>query len=295
MLFPNDKIFPKKAGQDTVAFGFRRWIKVVGILVIIAGLTWLGKFHHAAPKAVRKHGLICWTFPTSKGLSSLIVLGDDGKDSNLVRTGLRIWLHPPTHPRAFEASSHAVYRGPSLVLVGDSLEPATVKEAATMVDTGGTLVLLGTNDIPSSGLPHLRILRINWDGTTFDWLQGLQGEDVQAHFSLPDTKARRPEALSLEWHGFRAIWWFTRSAALADSASEPLSSAILLPRLEDDEQLPLSRKGEIRSLIFCGSSHEGMDSSRIQLPQDSSGALLVEDLSGKQLWAKRIHLPQISP
>ncbi len=117
-------------------------LRGVVVLILIAILTWIGRFKEPEKTVVRNHGLLGWNFSTSEGISSLIVFPDDNNDSNTIETGDRIWLYPPQNPSKILAEG-ARFGGKRLTVIADSLSLHTLEQLAEMVEPGGFIHLLG--------------------------------------------------------------------------------------------------------------------------------------------------------
>jgi hypothetical protein len=140
------------------------WLKIAVLLAAAVFLTYYGKGTNHPQKPVRKHGLLGWVLPTKHHASVLWIAPDDGIDTNYTQTGARIWIHPPAEPVRLH-DNYLLYGGPLLISIGDSLTSTTIGQLASMVDTGGTLVLIGKPLWPISMLrnsyPHLTISQHN--------------------------------------------------------------------------------------------------------------------------------------
>lgn len=260
--------------------GVRHWTRVLLLLLAAGAITWYAK-KPVERKALRIHGTAVWIIPSPQGLSSLIILSDDGNDSNSTRTGARLWLNPPTHPQQFESRNPALYRGPTLAAVGDSLSQESIQELASMVDTGGVLFLLGSgNDSRSSPAP-LQLRSAQLQDSAWDWLQGRAGTDV--------TLLIRKTSAQLAWSGYRIQWWKTRMEAMQDSLPSPLSLGIIAQCLGPGEIPPHARNARVLMLVYCGDPIHPQDSSRVSLDAPNSGFALIEDPKAKRLLARRIH------
>ena len=268
-------------------------LRILVILIVIGLLTWYGKAHRPAGTPVRKHGTLCWVTTSPHGLGSYVVLGDDGIDSNQARTGLRIWLNPPRHPQELEVKNHARYRGPRLILVGDSLESQVLTETAAMVDTGGILRVIGSQfqkeSLIRQAQTHARFEFIPAQGQ-FDWLGSLAGRDVTAQLELTDSASARNYTFLLLWNGFRARFWSSRELALADPVPDSISVGVIAECMDTTQVVPHALNGKVRTLIYCGKTQKGLDSTRISLEGDSAGVIFVEDLSTNRILAKKVHL-----
>ena len=262
-------------------------------LAIVALLTWYGKFAHHKPSAAREHELVAWLMPTAHGLSSLIVTPDDNRDTNLVHNGLRLWLNPPRQPNALENEDHALYRGSAMVLIGDSLELGSVSQSAAMVDTGGRLRILGrqtwSSELLRKSTTHLQFEVTPPQTAPWNWLGDLLATDMAAQLSFTADSARS-HVLTLEWNGYRARWWGTIASAAADSIKDSLSIGVISECVDKASALPHAHDPRIKTLVYCGASRPGLDSTRMALQGNDAGVLLVEDAFMKRLFAKRVHM-----
>jgi|GEM_PF-1581968 len=282
----------KNPSDGDYRLGLRHWVKVVMLLAVTGALTYYGKLYHPHPTAAHEHGLLAWIVPTSAGLSSLIITGDDGIDSNAVENGLRIWVNPPKSPNILEKSNHAYYRGNALVSIGDSLDLGAIAALASMVDTGGILRILGQQYHSETHLnqaaPHLQVQAVAPGPQAWNWLGDLVSHDVHANLQFGATT--RQAVLTLAWNGFRARWWGTLAEAQADSLREPLSVGVIAQCIPQGQSLPHARDPKVLSLLYCGDASLAPDSSRIAVWGDNTGAVLVEDKSRATLTAQKVHL-----
>jgi hypothetical protein len=282
----------KKNPSGSERLGLRHWLKVTFLLLVTAGLTYYGKFYQPKQSASRNHGLISWIVPTTAGLSSLIICGDDGINSNRVQNGLRIWIAPPKNPRDLEEANHVFYRGTALVSIGDSLELGSIAAMASMIDTGGKLLILGNQYHSETRINqlsgHLQMTSVVPNAQPWNWLNDLAGTDIKSslHFGNSTGEA----VLTLEWNGFRARWWGTVAQAMADSLEEPLSFGVISECISSGQEIPHAKDPKLLTLIYCGTPRASLDSSRIAIQGANSGAVLVEDRTDTTISAKQIHL-----
>lgn len=277
--------------------GIRHWVRVFILLAITIFLTWFGKHKPITPQVSRHHGLVGWFIPSEKQFSALFVLPDDGDDSNAYQTGLRIWVHPPHNPLQWEKEQHALYRGLSMVLIGDSLDSITVTEAASMVDTGGHLILIGQQKLSPANLqktaPHLQIQQKDPSPQTWDWFHALQGKETETHLTF-ETEHVDPLHLSIQWNGYKIRLWHSSEEMLKDSdwqnSKDSLSLGIVQTCLNSDNFLPGATSAQIRSLIYCGTSQPALDSTRIHIPSEGFAGVMAEDNTHHRLLVKAIHL-----
>lgn len=284
--------FPNKNNNK---IGIGHWLKVAILLFGTAMLTYYAKFGARTPRIARVHGATAWVMPTPRGLAALVVLPDDGNYANDSATGLRIWLNPPRQPEVLENENHIRYRGPQMVLVGDSLPLATLSQIAATVDTGGTIWVLGHNFWPENMLAstaaHLQFEHFNKDSATFDWLRHWVGRDVdlQLQFTADSTDHLAP-LLDFAWGGYRTRWWPNAAAAAQDSLADSLAVGVILQCLDSLTAVPHGHNTKVRTLIFCGGASAGLDSSRFNLNVDGLGAAFIDDPNRQQLLVRKMHL-----
>lgn len=260
--------------------GMRHWIKVLLLLVATGALTWYAK-RPTPREALRNHGTAVWVTPSPKGLSSLIVLSDDGIDSNAIQTGARFWLHPPESPKAFETITPALYRGPTLAVFDSSLTNTTLLELASTVDTGGILYHSVTPSDSVTSVVPIRFRELNLRGLGAEGLPYRVGNDVMLESGAG--------MVGFAWNGYRIRWWSSKAAMVADTSSLPISLGILADCLPQGEVAPHSQDSLKRTLVYCG-GRQDEDSSRISL-HAGEGFTLIEDRKTNTLMARRIHLP----
>lgn len=260
--------------------GMLYWIKVLMLLVATGALTWYAK-RPAQREALRNHGTAVWVTPSPQGLSSLIVLSDDGVDSNQTQTGARFWFRPPESPKAFETQTPALYRGPTLAVFDSSLTNTTWLELASTVDTGGILYhSVPPSEFVTSAVP-IRFREFNLRGLGAEGLPYRVGNDVMLESGAG--------MVGFAWNGYRIRWWSSITAMEADTSSLPISLGILADCLPQGEVAPHTQDSRIRTFVFCGGREES-DSSRISL-HAGEAFTLIEDRTANTLMARRIHLP----
>jgi len=256
---------PSFSDKDSKKLDLRHWVKVLILLLITGLLTWYGKFHKPAPMLTRINEFAVWVVPCKKSLSAMIVLPNDGNDSNDVRTGLRIWLQPPDSLLAFERTSAARYRGKNIVVIGDSLNENLKRDLFSTMDSSGNFYWLGPL------------------GTK------LTGEDVFAELKLIDDQAQ-DYLLDVIYEGCK-LRFFGSQAALDSSEEEPLSLAVLMFEQANESEPPLKANKQVQSLIWHGKDSQGetSDSSRIALNYEEALAIISYDKK-KGLYARRMHI-----
>jgi len=252
---------PSFSDKDSKKLAPLHWVKVLILLLITGLLTWYGKFYKPAPMLTHINDFAVWIVPCNNSLSALVVLPNDDNDSNDVRTGLRIWLHPPDSLLAFERTSAARYRGKNMVAIGDSLNENLKRDLFSTLDSNGNFYWLGPLD--------------SW----------LTGEDVFAELKLIDEQTQN-YLLDIVYEGHK-LRFFGSQVALDSSKEEPLSVAILMFEQENENEPPLKNNKQIQSLIWHGKNLQGAaDSSRIGLNYNEAVALISYDKK-KGLSARR--------
>jgi len=256
---------PNFSDKDSKKLGpvnwIKHWVKVLILLLITGLLTWYGKFHKPAPMLTRINDFAVWIVPCNNSLSAMVVLPNDGNDSNDVRTGLRIWLQTPDSLLAFERTSAARYRGKNVVAIGDSLNENLKQDLFSTMDSSGNFYWLGPL------------------GTE------LTGEDVFAELKLIDDQVQ-DYILDIIYEGYK-LRFFGSQSAVDSSKEEPLSVAVLMFEQENENEPPLKDNKEIQSLIWYGKN--SADSSRIGLNYDNAIALISYDKK-RGLSAKRTNI-----
>jgi len=255
---------PSFSDKDSKKIGPVHWIKVLALFLITGLLTWYGKFYKPAPMLARINEFAVWVVPCNNSLSAMVVLPNDGNDSNDVRTGLRIWLQPPDSFLAFERTSAARYRGKNMVVIGDSLNESLKQDLFSTLDSNGSFYWLGPLGVE------------------------LTGEDVFAELKLIDDRAQN-YLLDIIYEGHK-LRFFGSQAALDSSAEEPLSLAVLMFEQAKENEPPLKANKQIQSLIWNGKNLQGeADSSRIALNYDEALAIISYDKK-RGLYARRMHI-----
>lgn len=259
--------------------GLRHWIKVLLLILAAASVTWYAK-RPGIRVALREHGAAVWVVPTPQGLSSLIVLGDDGIDSNFILSGMRFWFTPPVHPKEFERKTPALYRGPSMAILGTNLAPETLQELSEMVDTGGILFSQNEPDNSLISKHPIRFRAIHFLDSNSESIRIRAGSDVvlEPHSG----------SMGFKWNGYRIRWWENAQDALLDTIPTPISLAIISQCLEEGMDPPHALDSLVKTLVYCGGKSFA-DSSRIALNNPTTGFTLIEDRKAGQILARRIH------
>lgn len=275
--------------------GVSYWTRVLILLGFISVLTWYGKFFKPQPVASRDHGLAVWTFPHARGLGVLVVLPDDGNDSNQVRTGLRLWLNPPREPGWVAQHGGIRYRGGSMVVIHDSLPLVSIEQMAQSIDTGGHLLWLGLPGWPERLVeravgPRRFTLGIP-SSQPADWLGAFSGRDSRMELVFLGDDAQ-DYLLNWECEGYRFRFWSSAVAFQADTLQDSLSVGVFLYPLDILPDSPRLR--QVGSLIWKGAV-QGQDSSRLALNQPESMALAATAPGWKTLKVRRLHLKGWNP
>jgi len=287
----------RKTLPDHIGLG--HWLKVLVIFVFIIALTWYGKFHKGKPEPARVHGTLAWVVPTQHGLSTLLVLSDDGVDTNNVRTGLRIWVNPPKTPLLLEEQNHALFRGKSMVAIGDSLAPETIRQLGSMIDTGGFLLVIGhqawLEDQMHPLVSHIRFRQSNPHREPWGWLGDLAGEGFTAELRFGISQDKHPPAydhqLTVAWEGYRIRVWGTWDAARADDLKDSLSVGILSACSDAWQTIPhLTDTVAAKVMFYCGQQKSPNSDTRIPLQEPNAGAIFYEDLTTHRMLVKHVHL-----
>ncbi len=274
-------------------------IRLVLLLLLVSLLTWYGKFHEPTPRISRDHGLAVWAIPHARGLSALVVLPDDDDDGNEVSSGMRLWLSPPREPAQVASPGGVRYRGPLMVLVGDSLPLSTLEQAAASVDTGGHVLCLGASSWPSSllssALGPRRHEQLNPDTSDFPWVSpALVGSDVKINLRFLSGGAK-DYILDLVYEGHRVRLWSSPLALQADTSNDTLSVGLLLFSPSPEAPVPLASEKRVRTLLWAGSPLPGGDSTRIALGEPASVAVAATQKDWTSLKVKRLHLQDWNP
>ena len=291
-ILPMGLLFSSKNNNK---IGVRHWIRVVLLLAITALLTYYAKFAPKKPNIARVHGASAWIMPTPRGLSALIVLPNDGNDQNDSATGLRIWINPPLQPYILEDENHIRYRGTAMALIGDSIPLNTLDQLGSIIDTGGTMLILGQNpwseSMLSSAAPHLQFERFNKDSAEFAWLKPWVGKGVEVdlRFVSVENELLAPQ-LTFDWEGYRSKWWPNAQIAAQDTLKDSLAVGVILECMDSAEHIPHALNNKVKTLIYCGGDGGDFDSTRIVLGEDNMGAAFVDDRSRQKLLVRKMHL-----
>jgi hypothetical protein len=260
-------LFPSSSEKYSKYSGLRHWIKVSILIAITGLLTWYGKFYKPPPSLTYINEFAVWVLPHKNGLGALIALPNDNNDSNNVRTGLRIWVQPPDSLLSFERNGIR-YRGKNVIVIGDTLNDNLRQDLLSTLDSSGG---------------------------DFFWIGNLSkeftGEDVYAKLKLFNDNPK-DYILDLVYENYK-IRFFGSQAALDSVNEEPLSVAILMYKLDNENEPPLKENGFIQSLIWNG-KNPGSDSSRIALNYHEAYAL-VSYSEKFGLRAKRMYLKNWNP
>lgn len=278
--------------------GPAHWLRVIVILLIIAVLTWYGKFHKPTLRISRDHGVAVWMVPVNDGLAALLVLPDDGNDSNSVKTGTRIWLGPP-RDQAPLYSGGIRYLGGKMVLLGDSLDLSALSQAAATVDTGGHVLWIGSAGWPEHLVREAAGPRQFTHGSPavgdFSWIPAEWiGNDVELSVRFLGDNSR-DYIVELGYEGQKLRFWSSEKALAADSGHGPLGVGVLMFRIAEGAEIPLLHSKEVQTLIWHGNAGSGTDSTRIVLGAPESMALAATDKGWNTLQVRRMHLRHWNP
>ncbi|MGL1901447.1 MAG: hypothetical protein OCC49_04885 [Fibrobacterales bacterium] len=122
--------------------------KAIILLFITIIVTYFAKFHTYSVEPVREHENLGWVLPLSSSLSFLFVAHDDGIDTNNIKTGYRVWFNPPKQPKMLSHGEKAPFLGPTLTLIGDSIELEAIAQVSQTLIDGGVLHIIGRQSAP---------------------------------------------------------------------------------------------------------------------------------------------------
>lgn len=263
--------------------GIGHWVRVAFLLVLLGILTWYGKHYEPKRNPVRNHGLLGWALPGITGISLLVVLPDDGNDTNLVRTGHRIWLWPPLLPQRLEREQYALFRGPTLTVVASGLELVSLQDLANMVDSGGKIHLVGWQRFAINQLeekfPHL-----SWQVTEpgsggLWWEDPLAGEDARLRLRICPAK-RMCGSGEILAAGYRVgVTWGGHAPP-----TDTMSLWVDMDKMRGLDN-PL-----VGAVLGYGEYFSDADSTRIALKGPHSGAVFVEDELRQRLLVRKLTL-----
>jgi hypothetical protein len=256
----------------------------------------MGKFKENERVAVRNHGLLGWNFNTTRGIASLLILPDDGNDTNTVKTGHKIWINPPSNPDKI-LKEGTYFTGPRLTIISDSLGIRTLKKLANRVDKGGAIHIIGKQfahlkEFETTNPNH----RIYFDTLRRDPVYIPAGTDTKVllqpiltdslPFNVPNTW--RLEVLS---EGFKILYtnWHKGIWPYKDSL---LSLAVLNTPLADSLSEPpfCKTQDEICNTLLWSSSDSTTleDSTRMVLNSPKQGQVFYRDNEPWELIVKKV-------
>ncbi len=122
--------------------------KAIFLLLITIIVTYFAKFHTYTVEPVRVHENLGWILPLKRDLSFLFVSGDDNNDRNALKTGYRIWFNPPKEPFLLSKGEKATFVGPSITVIGDSLDLETIAQISISINDGGSMHIIGKQILP---------------------------------------------------------------------------------------------------------------------------------------------------
>ncbi|MDR2999867.1 MAG: hypothetical protein LBU89_01265 [Fibromonadaceae bacterium] len=255
-------LFSKRSVQNSKKIGIKHWIKVWILIGVVGLLSWYGKVYEPKPTLTRINEFAVWIMPHKNGLGALVVLPNDGNDSNNVKTGLRIWLSPPDSLLLFEQNSALRYRGRNIIVVGDSLNDKLKEDMLSTLDTNGNFYWLGPFN------------------------EKLMGEDASAELIFFDGK---PQDYIFDLvHEGHKLRFFGSQIALDSAKAEPLSAAILMFNRSE----PPLMDSEVQVLVWKGKSE--LNSNRIALDYPEAMALISNNKK-HGFGARRMHIKDWDP
>jgi hypothetical protein len=257
---------PSGSEENSKNVWLKYCIRVFVLLTITALLTWYGKFYKPPPATTRLNDFGVWALPHKNGLGALVVMPNDGIDSNNVSTGLRIWLSPPDSLFAFERGS-VRYRGKDIIVIGDSLSENLREYLLSTLDSSGNFYWLGP-----LGAEQV-------------------GEDVFAELKLINDNPQ-DYLFDVVYEGCK-LRFFGSQTALDSSVAEPLCVAVLMFKPLDESEPPFKNDEQVQSLIWNG-KNESSDHSRIALNYAEAVAVVSYN-KNKRFSAKRLYFKDWNP
>jgi len=293
-------------------------IRIIGLLLAVIALTWLGKWNKPVQQPVREHGVLGWFLPTENGLSALLIAPDDGIDTNETMTGLRLWLRPPESPEQLK-KNFVLYAGPRMVVVGDSIPLHTLKQLGNTIDTGGVMWLVGKqlfqHDFLRQVLPHIDFSLQDPQ----EFFAPKESESSQTTYTKLDTQATKtiklpagtdtrmelvfssPKTFRVEMESRSHRFLVADSISVLPEAMPGYLWSVAGVLRTPTTGMPdsISQREDFNTFTWSDSaakvSAESADSTRIELGEPNLGAAFVEDVGYNRLLFKKMHLKEWNP